>query len=89
MLELRAEGMTGRAIALAHGMSRKSVLAVFDAADRAGIGRDGLVGRSDAEVYQLVFPLRSTCPANRIERNHASPRPLVILLMGELVGSAH
>jgi len=38
VLELRAEGMTGRAIALAQGMSRKSVLAVFDAAEKAGIG---------------------------------------------------
>ena len=58
VLELRAEGMTGRAIALAQGMSRKSVLAVFDAADLAGIGRDGHAGRSDAEVYALVFPGR-------------------------------
>ena len=58
VLELRAEGMTGRAIALAESMSRKSVLAVFDAADKAGIGRDGHVGRSDAEVYALLFPGR-------------------------------
>lgn len=58
VLELRAEGMTGRAIALAQGMSRKSVLAVFDAADLAGIGRDGHAGRSDAEVYALLFPGR-------------------------------
>ncbi|MFC5932247.1 IS21 family transposase [Cryobacterium melibiosiphilum] len=58
VLELRAEGMTGRAIALAEGMSRKSVLAVFDAAEKAGIGRDGHVGRSDAEVYALLFPGR-------------------------------
>ena len=42
VLELRADGMTGRAIALAQGMSRKSVLAVFDAAEKAGIGGDGL-----------------------------------------------
>ncbi|TFD62714.1 IS21 family transposase [Cryobacterium suzukii] len=58
VLELRAEGMTGRAIALAEGLSRKSVLAVFDAADKAGVGRDGHVGRSDAEVYALLFPGR-------------------------------
>ena len=56
VLELRAEGVTGRAIALAQGMSRKSVLAVFDAADQASIGRDGHVGRSDAEAYALLFP---------------------------------
>ncbi|TFD29191.1 hypothetical protein E3T27_00205 [Cryobacterium lyxosi] len=30
VLELRAEGMTGRAIALSQGMSRKCVLAVFE-----------------------------------------------------------
>ena len=53
VLELRAEGMTGRAIALAQGLSRKSVLAVFDAADKAGIGREGHVSRSDAEMYAL------------------------------------
>ena len=58
VLELRAEGMTGRAIALAQGMSRKSVLAVFDAAEKAGIGSDGHVGRGDAEVYALLFPGR-------------------------------
>ena len=58
VLQLRAEGMTGRAIALAQGMSRKSVLAVFDAADKAGIGRDGHAGRSGAEVYALLFPGR-------------------------------
>ena len=48
--------MTERAIALAQGMSRKSVLAVFDAADKAGIGSDGHVGRNGAEVYALLFP---------------------------------
>ena len=58
VIELRAGGMTGRAIAAAQGMSRKSVLAVFDAADQAGIGRDGIADRSDAEVYVLLFPGR-------------------------------
>lgn len=58
MLQLRADGMTERAIALAQGVSRKSVLAVFDAADKAGIGSDGHVGRNGAEVYALLFPGR-------------------------------
>ncbi|WP_256041513.1 IS21 family transposase [Cryobacterium sp. SO1] len=58
VLQLRAEGMTGRAIAIAQGMSRKSVLAVFDAAEKAGIGNDGHAGRSEAEVYALLFPGR-------------------------------
>ncbi|ANP71453.1 hypothetical protein PA27867_0482 [Cryobacterium arcticum] len=38
-------------IALAQGMSRKSVLAVFDAAEKASIGNDCHAGRSEAEVY--------------------------------------
>lgn len=50
VLQLRAEGVTGRAIAAAQGMSRKSVLAVFDAADRAGLSWDSIAGKSDAEV---------------------------------------
>ena len=56
VLELRAEGMTGRAIALTQGMSRKSVLAVFAAADNAGISGDDHVSHSDAELYALLFP---------------------------------
>ena len=39
VLRLRAEGLTGRQIA-AQGMSRTSVAAVIDAADREGIGWD-------------------------------------------------
>jgi len=58
VLELRAEGMTGRAIALTQGMSRKSVLAVFAAADNAGISGDDHVSHSDAELYALLFPGR-------------------------------
>ncbi|WP_104089100.1 hypothetical protein [Cryobacterium sp. N19] len=59
VLKLRGAGISGRAISLAQGMSRKSVLAVFDAAKKAGIGGDGHVGRSDAEAYALL--LRSRC----------------------------
>ena len=39
-------------------MSRKSALAVFDAAEKAGLGRDGHVHRSKAEVHALLFPGR-------------------------------
>ena len=35
VLQLRAEGVTGRAIARSQGISRNSVAAVFDGADRA------------------------------------------------------
>ena len=58
VLQLRVEGMTGRAIAIAQAMSRKSVLAAFDAGDKAGIGSDGHACRSGAEVYALLFPGR-------------------------------
>ncbi len=40
VLQLRAQGLSGRAIAASQGMARKSVTAVLDAADRAGIGFD-------------------------------------------------
>lgn len=58
VLQLRAEGMTGRAIAEAHGMSRKSVLEVFAAADAAGLRWEDLAGLDDAAVYARVFPGR-------------------------------
>jgi transposase len=58
VLQLRAEGMTGRAIAEAHGMSRRSVLAVFDAADTGGLSWADLADLDDAEVYSRVFPGR-------------------------------
>lgn len=37
VLRLRAEGLSGRVIAASQSMSRKSVLAVFAAADREGL----------------------------------------------------
>ncbi|MCI1788694.1 MAG: hypothetical protein LKI58_11665 [Actinomyces sp.] len=40
VLQLRTEGFSGRAISASQGMSRKSVRAVFEAADAAGIGWD-------------------------------------------------
>ena len=58
VLELRAQGITGRMIAHTHGMSRNSVAAVFSAADRAGIVWDSITDKTDAEVYALVFPGR-------------------------------
>ena len=53
VLQLRAEGLSGRVIAASQGMSRKSITAVLEAADAAGLGPgapgDG-PGRGDAEV---------------------------------------
>ena len=50
VLQLRAEGLSGRAIAASQGMSRKSVTAVLEAADTAGISWDDvadLAGKID------------------------------------------
>lgn len=56
MLRLRAEGLSGRAIAASQAMSRKSVTAVLEAADAAGVSRDDIAERSEDEVYGLLFP---------------------------------
>lgn len=58
VLQLRAEGLSGRAIASSQGVSRKSITAVLEAADAAGIGWDDVAERADAEVYELLFPGR-------------------------------
>lgn len=58
VLQLRAEGLSGRAIASSQGMSRKSVTAVFEAADGAGIGWDEVAGLADEQVYARLFPGR-------------------------------
>lgn len=57
VLRLRAEGLTGRQIA-AQGMSRTSVAAVIDAADREGIGWDDVAELEEADVYARLFPGR-------------------------------
>lgn len=58
VLQLRAEGLSGRVIAASQGMSRKSVTAVLEAADAAGVGWDDVADHPDAEVYELLFPGR-------------------------------
>ena len=58
VLQLRAEGLSGRAIATSQGMSRKSVTAVLEAADAAGVSWDDVVERPEGEVYALLFPGR-------------------------------
>lgn len=67
VLRLRAEGFTGRQIA-AQGMSRTSVAAVIEAADREGIGWDDVADLDDAEVYARLFPGRG-----EHESVHAQP----------------
>ena len=58
VLQLRAWGLSGRAISASQGMSRKSVTAVLEAADAAGVGWDVIKDLPEGEVYSLVFPGR-------------------------------
>lgn len=58
VLQLRAEGLSGRAIAASQQMSRKSVTAVLEAADAAGVGWVDVKDHTDTEVYALLFPGR-------------------------------
>ena len=58
VLQLRAEGLSGRAIAASQQMSRKSVTAVLDAADAAGVAWAEVAGQSEGEVYSRLFPGR-------------------------------
>ena len=67
VLRLRAEGFTGRQIA-AQGMSRTSVAAVIEAADREGIDWDAVAGMEESAVYARLFPGRG-----EHESVHAQP----------------
>ncbi|MEW1921966.1 IS21 family transposase [Pseudarthrobacter oxydans] len=58
VLRLRAEGLSGRAIAASQGMSRKSITAVLEAADAAGVAWDDIADSSEGEVYTRLFPGR-------------------------------
>ncbi|MGO1699884.1 MAG: IS21 family transposase [Micrococcaceae bacterium] len=58
VLQLRAEGLSARAIAASQAMSRKSVTAVLEAADAAGTDWEAVKDRADGEVYALLFPGR-------------------------------
>lgn len=57
VLRLRAEGFSGRQIA-AQGMSRHSVAAVIDAADREGLSWDDVAELDEQVVYTRLFPGR-------------------------------
>ena len=57
VLKLRAEGLSGRQIA-AQGMSRHSVVAVIEAADRDGVSWDDVADLEEAAVYARLFPER-------------------------------
>ena len=57
VLRLRPEGFSGRQIA-AQGMSRHSVAAVIEAADREGVGWDDIADLDERAVYARLFPGR-------------------------------
>ena len=67
VLKLRAAGFSGRQIA-AQGMSRSSVAAVLEAADREGVDYDAVADLEDAAVYARLFPGRG-----EHESVHAQP----------------
>lgn len=58
VLCLRAEGLSGRAIAASQAVAGKSATAVIEAAHRLGEGWDDVAERDDAEVYALLLPDR-------------------------------
>jgi transposase len=91
VLRLRAEGFSARKIE-AQGMSRHSVVAVFDAADREGVAYDAVVGLDDAEVYARLFPGRGEHESvhaqpdwDRVHRELAKVGVTLKLLHGEYV----
>ena len=58
VLQLRAEGLSGRAIAASQGMPRKSVTAVLEAADATKTSWDDVAELADEQVYARLFPSR-------------------------------
>ena len=58
VLQLRAEGLSGRAIAASQGMSRKSITAVLEAADATETSWDDVAELTDEQVYARLFPGR-------------------------------
>ncbi|MCH9276854.1 hypothetical protein JS533_011320 [Bifidobacterium amazonense] len=51
VLRLREQGLSRNAIAMGYGMSKHSVIDVFDAADRLGVSYGDVETKSDDEVY--------------------------------------
>lgn len=57
VLKLRAAGHSRNEIAKSQGMAKKSVFAVFDAADELGIAYED-IAELDDDVYRRLFPDR-------------------------------
>lgn len=58
VLELRAQGLSARAISIGQGISRNSVAEVFHAADRLNITSDDITESSEHDLYERLFPGR-------------------------------
>ncbi|QOL32661.1 IS21 family transposase [Bifidobacterium eulemuris] len=58
ILRLSERGLSGRAIARSQGVARRSVAETLDAATSAGVGWADVAGKTDDEVYALLFPGR-------------------------------
>ena len=58
VLRLREQGLSRNAIAVGYGMSKHSVIDVFDTADRLNVSYSDVEGKADDEVYALLFPGR-------------------------------
>lgn len=94
VLQMRAEGLSGRAIATSQGMSRKSITEVLEAADAADINWDAIADHPEAEVYALVFPGRGEHQSvfaqpdwDRIHKEMARVGVTLKLLHGEYADS--
>ena len=94
VLRLHAQGLSGRAIARSQGMSRRSVSDVLDAARAVGVGWDDVTGKTDGEVYALLFPkvgvsARRACTSSptwaRVHRELARVGVTSRILHGEYV----
>lgn len=55
LLQQRAEGLSGGVTSASHGMSRRSITAVLEAADAADVGWDDIADQSTDMAYALLF----------------------------------
>lgn len=60
ILQLRSEGFSQRSISTSQGFSRRSVAAVFDAADREQLDWEAIREIPESTVYDRLFPGRGT-----------------------------
>lgn len=59
ILRLHDQGLSGRAIARSQGISRRGVADALAAAERLGVSYADVAGKSDDEVYAMLFPGRN------------------------------